>query len=117
MYQLLKKIGNSLNMHEIEMCEIEREEFAWMSFRISSLSGGRSIIHSDNGDFRSLKTLKLPRVIKRALVQCSGRPPQIEKFGGRRYELYQNVSSLIACRIAEKLNFDIWDVQEVTAHD
>ena len=116
-YQLLKKNGNSLNMHELEMCELGREQFAWMSFRISSLSGGRSIVHSENGDFRSLKTLKLPRLIKRALVQCSGRPPQIGKIGGRRYELYQNVSSLIACRIAEKLNFDIWDVQEVTARD
>ena len=112
-YQLLKKVGQSLHMHETKMCEIGYEEAAWMSFRLSSLGITQSIIHTEDGHFRSNKALKLPRIIKRALVQCSGRPPRTVDMGGSHYEEYENVSSIIALKIAELLNFDIWDIGQV----
>ena len=91
----------------VSKLELSREEYSWLSYYLLHEDVRTLVFDPTENILSHPVTLDLPTIIGRILALCSGRPPRTNSIEGKLYISYSNVSSVLALKIAEKLNVEL----------
>jgi len=92
----------------VSKLELNREERNWLSYYLLHKDVRTLKFNSTENTLSHPSSMDLPTIVGRILAICSGRPPVTQFYQKKPYICYSNVSSVLALKVAKKLNVELF---------